>query len=75
MNRERHSTKGNVKPHHVYGEMQLVFFNTRIPNSNGKVVRNEDGEIMWDHIMRGVECHTTIIGLHREGYGKLLNGK
>lgn len=56
--------------HHVYRELQLMFCNTGIPDSNGKMVRNDDGEVMWGHIMRGMECHTMIIGLHPEGYGK-----
>lgn len=52
-------SKGPVsgKPYPIYRELQLMFCSTEIPDSNGKVVRNEVGEIMLGHHMRGMECY------------------
>lgn len=56
--------------HHVYEELQLIFCSTGIPDTDGKMVRNDDGEVMWGYIIRDMERYTMIIGLHPEVYGK-----
>lgn len=62
----------SAKPHYVDRELQLTFCITGLPDSNGKVLRHEVGEVMWGCIMIGMRCHTTITELHSVGYGKSL---
>lgn len=49
-------------------KLQLMFCNPEMPDSSGKVVRNEVGGVILGHQRRGIECWVMDFGFHPVGY-------